>query len=157
VTYSTEHEPSRGQVTGNSILRMTAGSLVLLFSLLPWVGINFGFGDITANAWAIGLTAWPAVLMCVAVAIGVAAPIFWAVQLPALGQFGPNYVMALVSAIAVTWLLIRTTTFVLESSPSGGSTRPGLFLALFAAITLLVSAIRAFKESGEASPSKRRI
>jgi hypothetical protein len=28
--------------------------------------------------------------MCVAVAIGVAAPAFWAVQLPALGQFGPN-------------------------------------------------------------------
>jgi len=46
-------------------------------------------------------------------------------------------------------LIIRTIRLVVQSSPSNGGTRVGIYLALAAALVQLAFAGRAFKASGE--------
>ena len=148
MTNQTQQPPvAARRVARDDIAVMAAGGAVFIFSLLPWVGL-FGF---TANAWSMGLTAWPPVLISIIVAVEALA----GQKLPAAGPVGPRLALALGSAVVAVWLVIRAITLLAQSGPLSGNTEAGLWLAVVAALAQAGFAYRALRASGEAVPLRK--
>lgn len=143
-----QHPVVDHRVARDDVGVMAAGVAVFIFSLLPWVGL-FGF---TANAWSMGLTAWPPVLISIIVAGALAAEALGGRKLPVGGPIGPRLALALGSAVVAVWLMIRAITLLAQSGPFSGSTEAGLWLAVVAALAQAGFAYRALRASGEAVP-----
>jgi hypothetical protein len=147
-----EYQRPRPPVNRLDAAIIASGALIFIVSFLPWVGLNLGFADITADAWSVGFWAWFPVMLCLAVAAATAAHAFLGVKLPAAGQAGPRFLLGLVSAVAVVILFIRMVTLISESSPTAGGTRWGLYVAFILVAAQLVLGYYAIREHGEKIP-----
>jgi hypothetical protein len=148
-TSSAQPGPARS-VSRTDFMIMATGILMFFLSFAPWEGINapvsdnLGLGSIpvgpslTVNAWKAEFSAWLPCLVCLAMALGLAAHDFARAEVPGIAGNRPRWLLRIVSILSFALLTIRLTTLASQHDPDVGQARWGVFIAFIVAAVQLV-------------------
>lgn len=123
---------------------MATGIVMFFLSFAPWEGVSAPtFGGIavgpglTVNAWQAEFSAWLPCLVCLAIAVGVAAHDFARVDIPGIAGNRPRWLLRVVSALSFALLTIRMITLAGQHDPNIGQARWGVYIAFIIAAAQL--------------------
>jgi hypothetical protein len=138
-------------VSRTDFMVMATGIVMFFLSFIPWEGVSaptlndLGIGGSTAigpgvsiNAWGAEFSAWGPCLVCLAIALGVAAHDFARVEVPGIGGDRPRWLLRAVSAVSFALLTLRMLTLAAQHNPDVGQARGGVYLAFIVAAVQLV-------------------
>jgi hypothetical protein len=139
---------------------MATGILMFFLSFAPWEGLSAPtLGDLglsntpigpaqTINAWGAEFSAWFPCLVCLAIAIGVAAHDFARVEVPGIAGTRPRLLLRIVSAVSFALLTIRMLSLATQHNADVGQARWGVYIAFIVAAVQLVYVFARAKEIG---------
>jgi hypothetical protein len=166
-------QPGTGRlVSRTDFVIMATGILMFFLSFAPWEGLSaptlgdLGLGNTAIgpgqnfNAWSAEFSAWLPCLVCLAIAIGVAAHDFARVEVPGIAGTRPRWLLRVASAVSFALLTIRMLTLAGQHNADVGQARWGVFIAFIVAAVQLGYVFARAKEIGlppaqpAASPSE---
>jgi hypothetical protein len=134
---------------------MATGILMFFLSFAPWEGLSAPTLDNIAiapaqafNAWGAEFSAWLPCLVCLAIAIGVAAHDFARIEVPGIAGTRPRLLLRIVSAVSFALLAIRWLTLATQHNADLGQARWGVYIALIVAAVQLVYVFARAKQIG---------
>jgi len=164
---SSAQSSTRRLVNRTDFMIMATGILMFFLSFAPWEGLSsptigdLGLGDNTPigpgqnfNAWGAEPSAWLPCLVCLAIAIGVAAHDFARVEVPGIAGTRPRLLLRIVSAVSFALLTIRMLTLAAQHNADAGQARWGVYIAFIVAAAQLWYVFARAKEIG-ALPAQR--
>jgi hypothetical protein len=138
-------------VNRTDFIVMATGIVMFFLSFAPWEGVNaptlndLGIGGntaigpgVTVNAWGAEFSAWGPCLVCLAIALGVAAHDFARAEVPGIGGTRPRWLLRIVSAVSFALLTIRMLSLAGQHNADLGQARWGVYIAFIAAAVQLV-------------------
>jgi len=142
---------TRRLVNRTDFMIMATGILMFVLSFVPWEGLSaptvndlLGLGGSTPvgpaqnfNAWGAEPSAWLPCLVCLAIAIGVAAHDFARVEVPGIAGARPRLLLRIVSALSFVLLAIRMLTLAAQHNADAGQARWGVYIAFIVAAAQL--------------------
>jgi len=154
-------QPGIGRpVSRTDFMIMATGFVMFFLSFAPWEGLSaptlgdLGAGDIpigpaqSFNAWGAAFSAWLPCLVCLAIAIGVAAHDFARIEVPGIAGTRPRLLLRIVSAVSFALLTIRMLTLAAQHNADAGQARWGVFIAFIVAAVQLVYVFARAKKIG---------
>jgi hypothetical protein len=154
-------QPGTGRpVSRTDFAIMATGILMFFLSFAPWEGLSAPtLGDIglgnnpigpaqTINAWGAEFSAWLPCLVCLAIAIGVAAHDFARIEVPGIAGTRPRLLLRIASAVSFALLTIRMLTLATQHNADVGQARLGVYIAFIVAAVQLVYVFARAKEIG---------
>lgn len=149
-------------VNRTDFMVMATGILMFFLSFVPWEGLSsptlsdLGLGDNTPigpaqnfNAWGAEFSAWFPCLVCLAIAIGVAAHDLARIDVPGIGGARPRWLLRIVSAVSFALLTIRMLTLAAQHNADAGQARWGVYIAFIVAAAQLWYVFARAKEIGK--------
>jgi len=140
---------------------MATGLVMFFLSFAPWEGVsaptlndldlgsNTPIGPgVSINAWGAEFSAWGPCLVCLAVALGVAAHDFGRAEVPGIAGTRPRWLLRIVSAVSFVLLTIRMLSLAGQHNADIGQARWGVYLAFVVAAVQLVYVFARAKEIG---------
>jgi hypothetical protein len=134
---------------------------MFFLSFAPWEGVNaptlndLGIGGntsigpgVSVNAWGAEFSAWGPCLVCLAIALGVAAHDFARAEVPGIGGIRPRWLLRIVSAVSFALLTIRMLSLAGQHNADMGQARWGVYIAFIVAAVQLVYVFARAKEIG---------
>jgi hypothetical protein len=154
---------TRRLVNRTDFMIMATGVLMFFLSFVPWEGLSaptvndlLGLGGSTPvgpaqnfNAWEAEPSAWLPCLVCLAIAIGVAAHDFAHVEVPGIGGTRPRLLLRIVSALSFVLLATRMLTLAAQHNADAGQARWGVYIAFIVAAAQLWYVFARAKEIGK--------
>jgi hypothetical protein len=142
-------------VSQTDFVIMATGILMFFLSFAPWEGLNAPTIDnvslapsVTINAWGAEFSAWFPCLVCLAIALGVAAHDFARVDVPGIAGARPRLLLRIVSGVSFALLTIRMLTLAAQHNVDVGQARWGVYIAFIVAAVQLVYVITRAKVIG---------
>ena len=145
----------RRLVSRTDFVIMATGILMFFLSFAPWEGLNAPTLDNitiapgqTINAWGAEFSAWFPCLVCLAIAIGVAAHDFGRVEVPGIAGARPRLLLRIVSVVSFALLTIRMLSLASQHAVDVGQARWGVYIAFVVAAVQLGYVFARAKEIG---------
>jgi hypothetical protein len=140
---------------------MASGIVMFFLSFAPWEGVNaptfndIGIADntpigpgVTVNAWGAEFSAWGPCVVCLAIALGVAAHDFARAEVPGIGGTRPRWLLRIISALSFALLTLRMVSLAGQHNADVGQARWGVYIAFIIAAVQLVYVFARAKEIG---------
>ena len=146
-------------VSRTDFMIMATGIVMFFLSFAPWEGLSAptlsGLGldapigpAQNFNAWDAAFSAWLPCLVCLAIAIGVAAHDFARIEVPGIAGTRPRWLLRIVSAVSFLLLTIRMLTLAAQHNADVGQARWGVYIAFIVAAVQLVYVFGRAKQIG---------